>query len=244
MNLQINAKLVSNWTIIVYILLTNLFASYGQKSLALLQVFYKLQSCKIAQKQRKTPGSYIVSKTEKWTPSNSSPFLSASKSFTKLTKQKSCHRSFQEHIHFHSFQSNLIWSMEPLLSILNKVYSTKFSSAMFWGATWRTLVHTCPAHLRQRWERRRRPLGCEWLQVNSTKLPGTIGYPLGVEGGEAAPPGPRARMGEKLRQPRPAEKQESGSTTEAPPLSVPAHAPWSGQRSQGRADLCSVPRVA
>lgn len=87
MNLQINAKLVSNWIIIVYILLTNLFALYGQKSLALLQVFYKLQSCKIAQKQRKTPGSYIVSKTEKWTPSNSSPFLSASKSFTKLTKK-------------------------------------------------------------------------------------------------------------------------------------------------------------
>lgn len=134
--------------------------------------------------------------------------------------------------------------MEPLLSTLNKVYSTKLSSAVFWGATRRTLVHTCPAHLRQRRQRRRRPLGCEWLQVNSVKLRGTIGYLLGVEGGEAAPRGPRAGVGEKLRQPRSAEKQESCSTTEAPPLSFPAHGPWSGQKCQGRGDLCSVPRVA
>lgn len=127
--------------------------------------------------------------------------------------------------------------MEPLLSTLNKVYSTKLSSAMFWGATRRTLVHTCPAHLRQRWERRRRPLGCEWLQVNSVKLTGTIGYPLGVEGGEAAPRGPRAGMGEKLRQQRSAEKQESGSTTEAPPF-LPRPRPVERPEGAGRPLLC------
>lgn len=96
--------------------------------------------------------------------------------------------------------------MEPLSSTLNEVLFNKIIRAMSWG-TLRDQVD--PGTSQERVERRRLPLTCERLQVNSIKLGETSGSRLGVKGGEGTLRSLQSGRGEKLAQQDPLRTREA-----------------------------------